>query len=49
MKKLFAIALMMALAMTANAQDVYSVGYYDEANGTVAALYKNGNRLYTAQ
>jgi|GEM_PF-5761903 len=49
MKKLFAIVLLMAVAMPTNAQDVYSVGYYDETNGTVAALYKNGNRLYTAQ
>jgi len=49
MKKLFAIVLLMAVAMPTNAQDVYSVGYYDETNGTIAALYKNGNRLYTAQ
>ena len=48
MKKLFAITLMMFLALNLDAQDVYSVGYYNVSNGTKAALYKNGNRLYTA-
>ena len=48
MKKLFVIIVLMALAMSANAQDVYSVGYYNVNNGTIAALYKNDNRLYTA-
>ena len=48
MKKLFAITLMMVLALNLDAQDVYSVGYYNVSNGTKAALYKNGNRLYTA-
>ena len=48
MKKLFVIVIMMALAMSAKAQDVYSVGCYNVNNGTIAALYKNDNRLYTA-
>lgn len=48
MKKLFVIIVLMALAMSANAQDVYSVGYYNVNNGTIAALYKNNERLYTA-
>ena len=48
MKKLFAIATMMFLVMNINAQDVYSAGSYNVSNGTIAALYKNGNRLYTA-
>ena len=48
MKKLFVIIVLMALGMSANAQDVYSVGYYNVNNGTIAALYKNNERLYTA-
>ena len=48
MKKLLAITMMLILAMNLNAQDVYSVGSYNVNNGTIAALYKNGNRLYTA-
>ena len=40
--------MMLILAMNLNAQDVYSVGSYNVNNGTIAALYKNGNRLYTA-
>ena len=39
---------MMVLASNLNAQDVYSVGSYNVNNGTIAALYKNGNRRYTA-
>ena len=48
MKKLLAITMMLILAKNLNAQDVYSVGSYNMNNGTIAALYKNGNRLYTA-
>ena len=48
MKKLFAITMLMILVMNINAQDVYSVGYYNLNNGTIAALYKNDDRLYTA-
>ena len=51
MKKLFAIAIMMVLALNTHAQDVYSVGYIDYNNveeGTKAVLYKNGETLYTA-
>ena len=48
MKKLFAILTLTILALNLNAQDVYSVGCYNVNNGTIAALYKNGNRLYTA-
>ena len=47
MKKLIAISMLMMLAMSTNAQDIYSVGYYNVNNGTNAALYKNGERLYT--
>ena len=36
------------LALNAKAQDFYFAGYYNVANGTVAALYKNNERLYTA-
>lgn len=48
MKKLFAFTTLMFLVMNISAQDVYSVGCYNVNNGTIAALYKNGNRLYTA-
>ena len=48
MKKLFAILTLTILALNLNAQDVYSVGYYEVSNGTTAALYKNHERLYTA-
>ena len=48
MKKIFAIFVLAALAFSANAQDVYTVGYYNAGDGTIAALYKNGERLYTA-
>ena len=47
MKKLFAISMLMMLSMFIQAQDIYFVGYYNVANGTNAALYKNGERLYT--
>jgi len=47
MKKLFAITIMLFLALNAMAQDIYSVGYYNISNGTIAALYKNNERLYT--
>ena len=46
-KKLFATMLMM-LAISAQAQDIYSVGYYNSGGGTIGALYKNGKRLYIA-
>ena len=48
MKKFFAILILLVLAISANAQDVYTVGYYNAGDGTIAALYKNGERLYTA-
>ena len=48
MKKALAISIMMALALNANAQNVYTVGYYNVNDGTIAALYKNGERFYTA-
>ena len=48
MKKLFAITLMFFLALNAKAQDFYFAGYYNVTNGTIAALYKNNERLYTA-
>ena len=48
MKKTFTFFVLAALALNANAQDVYTVGYYNAGAGTIAALYKNGERLYTA-
>ena len=48
MKKLFIILAIVALALNATAQDIYIVGYYNDDDGTIAALYKNGERLYTA-
>jgi len=48
MKKLFTIIAIVAIALNATAQDIYSVGYYNANEGTRAALYKNGERLYTA-
>jgi hypothetical protein len=38
----------MLSAVNAQAQDIYSAGYYNVNNGTIAALYKNNERLYTA-
>ena len=48
MKKLFLIIALLAMVGNSIAQDVYAVGYYSVGNGTNAALYKNGNRLYIA-
>ena len=48
MKKLFVITMMFFLALNAKAQDFYFAGYYNVTNGTIAALYKNNERLYTA-
>ena len=48
MKKFFIILAIVALAFNATAQDFYSVGYYNANEGTRAALYKNSDRLYTA-
>ena len=48
MKQITLFLIIASLAMTVNAQDVYSVGYYNVSNGTNAALYKNSTRLYTA-
>ena len=48
MKKLLIIIVLLTLVGSSIAQDVYAVGYYSVGNGTNAALYKNGNRLYIA-
>ena len=47
MKKLFAILAIMALSLNATAQDVFSVGYYQENEVSVAALYKNNEQIYS--
>ena len=48
MKRLIIVLAFVAITLNANAQDVYSVGYYNINGGSVAALYKNGNKLYIA-
>ena len=48
MKKPFTIMAIMALTLNAIAQDVYTVGYYNAGSGIIAALYKNGEKLYNA-
>lgn len=47
MKKLFLIIVLMAMAVSSFAQNVYAVGYYSTGSKTKAVLYKNGTRLYT--
>ena len=49
MKKLITITVLMALAMSVKAQDIYYVGYYKVSYRTYAALYKNGERLCSVQ
>ena len=48
MKKTLTILAILWVAINAKAQDIYSVGYYNVTNGTIAALYKNNQRVYTA-
>ncbi len=48
MKKHLTVLTFLILAMSAKAQDIFSVGHYNVTNGTIAALYKNDERLYTA-
>ena len=49
MKKLFLIIMLMAIASSNFAQDIYATGYYATGTKTRGALYKNGTRLYTVQ
>jgi len=49
MKKTFIITLLFILALNTNAQDIFSVGYFEENNRNVAALYKNNELLYSVQ
>ncbi len=48
MKKLLATTILTLLIWSVKAQDIYIAGYYNTGNGTIAALYKNGERFYTA-
>ena len=48
MKKTLIITAILLFVMNAEAQDYYSAGYYEVNNGTIAALYKNNERVYTA-
>ena len=48
MKKLFAILAFIAITMNATAQNLYTIGYYKENGVNVAAVYKNGEKLYTS-
>ena len=48
MKKALIILAILLVAMNIEAQDFYSAGYYKVTNGTIAALYKNNQRVYTA-
>lgn len=47
MKKLFAIIVMMTFALNAKADDIFATGYYLQNNQKVAAVYKNGEIIYT--
>ncbi len=47
MKKLVAIALMMVLALNAKADDIFATGYYVQNDQKVAAVYRNGEIIYT--
>ena len=47
MKKLFAITVLMILALNARADDIFATGYYLQNNQKVAAVYKNGEIIYT--
>ncbi len=47
MKKIFAITLMMFLAITAKADDIFATGYYVQNDQKVAAVYRNGEIIYT--
>ena len=48
MKKLFAILAFAAITMNATAQNLYVIGFYRENGIKVAAVYRNGERLYTS-
>ena len=47
MKKLFAITVLMILALNAKADDIFATGYYLQNDQKVAAVYKNGEIIYT--
>ena len=47
MKKILAIALMMVLALNAKADDIFATGYYVQNGQKVAAVYRNGEIIYT--
>ena len=47
MKKTFIIIAIVALSLNVNAQDVFSVGYYQENELDVAVLYKNNEQIYS--
>ena len=47
MKKLVTIALMMVLALNAKADDIFATGYYVQNDQKVAAVYRNGEIIYT--
>jgi len=46
MKKLFAITMIMFLALQAKANDIITSGYYVQNNQKVAAIYKNSDIVY---
>ena len=47
MKKLFAITVLMILALNAKADDIFATGYYLQNDQKVAAVYRNGEIIYT--
>ena len=47
MKKLFVIIVLMILALNAKADDIFATGYYLQNDQKVAAVYKNGEIIYT--
>lgn len=47
MKKLFAITVLMILALNAKADDIFATGYYVQNDQKVAAVYRNGEIIYT--
>ena len=47
MKKIFVITMLIILALNARADDIFATGYYLQNDQKVAAVYKNGEIIYT--
>ena len=47
MKKIFVITMLIIFALNAKADDIFATGYYLQNDQKVAAVYKNGEIIYT--